>query len=219
MFKGLSTGAVYWMDIWTFFTLNCCKNYIVCLKRPKINKKRPGLAHLKTFFRVICGLGRYSTCLPTYLGTQTPVLLMDGWIGEKSEEPLQRHISLELPLVQYPMWQLMFFNEKKKRDGSNRAKDGSSERRALLQVKDSEGWMECLSLDCFFCFVLSGFKVVICKRDIQGWPRKRRRRNSIEMINTSVVWPWNWNSTLFIFLLLIENFKSSICWCKRIRPD
>ena len=42
---GLSTGAIYWMDIWTFFTLNCCKNYIVCLKRPKINKKRPWLDH------------------------------------------------------------------------------------------------------------------------------------------------------------------------------
>ena len=27
---------------WTFFTLICCKNCIVCLKRPK---KRPGLAH------------------------------------------------------------------------------------------------------------------------------------------------------------------------------
>ena len=30
----------------TVFTLICCKNCIdVCLKRPKINKKRPGLAH------------------------------------------------------------------------------------------------------------------------------------------------------------------------------
>ena len=30
---------------WTFFTLICCKNCIVCLKRPKIKtKKRPGLA-------------------------------------------------------------------------------------------------------------------------------------------------------------------------------
>ena len=28
-----------------FFTLICCKNRIVCLKRLKINKKRPGLAH------------------------------------------------------------------------------------------------------------------------------------------------------------------------------
>ena len=27
------------------FKLICCKHYIVCLKRPKINKKRPGLAH------------------------------------------------------------------------------------------------------------------------------------------------------------------------------
>ena len=29
-----------------FFTFICCKNCNVCLKRPKINKKRPGLAHL-----------------------------------------------------------------------------------------------------------------------------------------------------------------------------
>ena len=28
-----------------FFTLICCKNCIVCLKRPKINEKRPGFAH------------------------------------------------------------------------------------------------------------------------------------------------------------------------------
>ena len=27
-----------------FFTLTCCKKCIVCLKRPKINEKRPGLA-------------------------------------------------------------------------------------------------------------------------------------------------------------------------------
>ena len=33
-----------------FFTYICCKNCNdVCLKRPKINKKRPGLAH---FFKV-----------------------------------------------------------------------------------------------------------------------------------------------------------------------
>ena len=29
-----------------FFTLICCKIWIVCLKRQKINKKRLGLAHL-----------------------------------------------------------------------------------------------------------------------------------------------------------------------------
>ena len=34
------------LDGLTFFTLICCKNCIdVCLKRPKINEKRPGLAH------------------------------------------------------------------------------------------------------------------------------------------------------------------------------
>ena len=30
---------------WTFFTSICCKKINVCLKRPKINEKRPGLAH------------------------------------------------------------------------------------------------------------------------------------------------------------------------------
>ena len=33
---GSNPGAVYWMDM-TFFTLICCKNGIVCLKRSKIN--------------------------------------------------------------------------------------------------------------------------------------------------------------------------------------
>ena len=40
---GSNTGAIYWMDM-IFFTLICCKNCIVCLKRPKISKKRLGLA-------------------------------------------------------------------------------------------------------------------------------------------------------------------------------
>ena len=31
---GSNPGAGYWMDL-TFFTLICCKNCIVCLKRPK----------------------------------------------------------------------------------------------------------------------------------------------------------------------------------------
>ena len=30
-----------------FLTLICCKNCIVCLKRPKINKKEAGLVHFK----------------------------------------------------------------------------------------------------------------------------------------------------------------------------
>ena len=34
------------LDGFPYFTLICCKNCIdVCLKRPKINEKRPGLAH------------------------------------------------------------------------------------------------------------------------------------------------------------------------------
>ena len=45
MFKRLwvRTSAMY--TGWTFFTLICCKNCIVCLIRPKINEKEAGLAH------------------------------------------------------------------------------------------------------------------------------------------------------------------------------
>ena len=43
---GSNPSNVYWMDM-TFFTFICCKNSIVCLKRPKIIGKRPGLAHFK----------------------------------------------------------------------------------------------------------------------------------------------------------------------------
>ena len=32
---------------WTFFTFICRKNCVVCLKRPKINKKKPGVDNLK----------------------------------------------------------------------------------------------------------------------------------------------------------------------------
>ena len=50
MFEGLrvsNPGTIwYWMDM-TFLTLICCKNCIVFLKRPKITKKRLGLANLK----------------------------------------------------------------------------------------------------------------------------------------------------------------------------
>ena len=34
---------------WTFFTLVCCKNCNVCLKRPKINEKEAGDGQLKNF--------------------------------------------------------------------------------------------------------------------------------------------------------------------------
>ena len=45
MVMGSKPGTVNWMVL-AFFTLICCKNCIdVCLKRPKINKKRPGLAY------------------------------------------------------------------------------------------------------------------------------------------------------------------------------
>ena len=43
---GWNPGTVYWLDI-EFFTLICCRNCILCLKRPKINKKEPGVGPLK----------------------------------------------------------------------------------------------------------------------------------------------------------------------------
>ena len=44
---GSNAGTIYWMEM-TFFPLICCINCIdVCVKRPKINEKRSGLAHLK----------------------------------------------------------------------------------------------------------------------------------------------------------------------------
>ena len=43
---GSNPGAPYWMDM-TFFTLICCKNCIVCLKRPKISEKEAGVAQFK----------------------------------------------------------------------------------------------------------------------------------------------------------------------------
>ena len=38
---GLNPCAISWMDM-TFFTLICCKNCVVCLKRPKIKEKEAG---------------------------------------------------------------------------------------------------------------------------------------------------------------------------------
>ena len=40
--------APYTGWIWHFFTFICCKNWIVCLKRPKINEKEAGLTHFLT---------------------------------------------------------------------------------------------------------------------------------------------------------------------------
>ena len=37
---GSNPSAIYWMDI---FHIDLLKNYIVCLKRPKINKKEAGV--------------------------------------------------------------------------------------------------------------------------------------------------------------------------------
>ena len=47
---GWNPGTVYWLDI-EFLTLICCRNCIVCLKRPKINKKRDRGWPIKRPFR------------------------------------------------------------------------------------------------------------------------------------------------------------------------
>ena len=40
MVMGSNSGTIYWMDIFShIFVAKICN---VCLKRPKINKKRPG---------------------------------------------------------------------------------------------------------------------------------------------------------------------------------
>ena len=43
-----------------FFTLICCKNCIVCFNRPKINEKRPGLAHFFKKSKKTCSNQAYS---------------------------------------------------------------------------------------------------------------------------------------------------------------
>ena len=49
---GSNPGAIYWMDIWKFFTLICCKNCIVCLKRPKINYKEALVGPFKKYLEL-----------------------------------------------------------------------------------------------------------------------------------------------------------------------
>ena len=44
---GFNPGAAYWMDIWTFFQIDCAKNCNFCLKSPKINEKEAGVGPFK----------------------------------------------------------------------------------------------------------------------------------------------------------------------------
>ena len=55
--KGHGFESLCWMLDGHLFTLICYKNCIVCFKRPKINEKRPELAHFKK------NKGRYSSHL------------------------------------------------------------------------------------------------------------------------------------------------------------
>ena len=48
---GLNPSTVYWMDM-TIFTLICCKNCIVRLKRPKINEKEARDGPFKKKYRI-----------------------------------------------------------------------------------------------------------------------------------------------------------------------
>ena len=60
---------------WHFFILICCKNCIVCLKRPKINKKEAGLAHFLKNIEI-----EWSTAIACTSKNQT-VLLFDGMLS------------------------------------------------------------------------------------------------------------------------------------------
>ena len=59
---GSNPGAVEWLNM-KFFTLICCKNCIVCLKRLNINEKRPVLAHLQ---KVILACSPYICVIKMY---------------------------------------------------------------------------------------------------------------------------------------------------------
>ena len=48
---GSNPGAIYCMDIWTFFALICCENCIVCLKRLKIKEKEAWVGPFKKTWR------------------------------------------------------------------------------------------------------------------------------------------------------------------------
>ena len=52
---GSNPSAVYWMYM-TFFTLICCKNCIVCLKRLKIKEKDAGVSPFKKI-RILLKVG------------------------------------------------------------------------------------------------------------------------------------------------------------------
>ena len=65
---GSNPSTVYWMDIFSHvFVVKICN---VCLKIPKINEKRPGLAHLLKIETLSNGsLGK--TQEPTYVCTRS----------------------------------------------------------------------------------------------------------------------------------------------------
>ena len=45
--RGFESGRHILDEYLDFFTLICCKNCIVCLKRPKINEKEAGVGPFK----------------------------------------------------------------------------------------------------------------------------------------------------------------------------
>ena len=58
-----SRCVIYWMH---FFTLICCKNSIVCLKRPKINEKEAEVGpFLKKNFRSVVAAQLVEKLFPT----------------------------------------------------------------------------------------------------------------------------------------------------------
>ena len=69
---------------WTFFTLICCKNCIVCLKRPKINEKDAGVGpfkkqctHLGSCLPIASKLERLECCSDPETATRR-------WVGHCS---------------------------------------------------------------------------------------------------------------------------------------
>ena len=50
--KGRGFESLHHMLDGHFYALICCKNCIVCLKRAKLNVKRPGLAHLLNLIKL-----------------------------------------------------------------------------------------------------------------------------------------------------------------------
>ena len=78
--RGCRFKSRYW---WIFFTLICCKDYLVCLKRPKIKKKRLGMAHFfKKMYRnpFLCLVSQDNGSLPAPLWGLGSLQIIDAFV-------------------------------------------------------------------------------------------------------------------------------------------